>query len=190
MMNRRTELLRLFFCAATAVVAAGGLGVSLTSCSPDDAPIPPVAGKPLPQDGRIAVEVPINGEMKTVHITRHALEDLAARKCARDRTARTDNRLCSGSFASTIQGIDAQDEDAAMLAIRSSANICTDALCFERNEVCAGYFIEEVAKSPSAQEVIDDGGLAGDPLIRLDRLELKDSEALALGLPLGQQAQC
>ncbi len=186
-MNRRSEFLRLAFCVVTAVTAAGGLGVSLTSCSPDDAPVPPVAGKPLPQDGRIAVEIPIAGEYKTVHITRHALEDLAARQCARERSQRTDTRICSGSYGSTLNGINAQDEDAAMGAVKESPNLCVDALCFERNEVCAGYFIEEVAKSPAAREIVDDsspGAGGGDPLFRLDRLELKASEALALGLPI------
>lgn len=96
--NRNSINLRFLGCLLFSLVWTGTIGGSLVSCSPDDAPIAPVAGKPLPQDGRIAVEVSVGGEFKTVHASRHAIEKFAAKWCLGERSFKTDTKMCGGGL--------------------------------------------------------------------------------------------
>lgn len=185
--NKNSTALRFAGCLLFALVWSGAIGGSLTSCTPDDAPIPPVAGKPLPQDGRIPIEVSAGGELKTVHASRHAMENFAAKWCLAERATRTDNKMCGGDSASdivqrSIAALAVTDEPGVTALVMGAPDKCGETLCFERNEVCAGYLLEEIGKSASAREFdIAQIEVLGTS-VTIGDLELTENEIAAVGI--------
>ncbi|CAN5551552.1 hypothetical protein BH09MYX1_BH09MYX1_44340 [soil metagenome] len=188
MVQRNAVALRFLGCLVVSLIWTGAVGGGVTSCSPDDAPIPLVAGKPLPQDGRIPVEVSVGDAFQTVHVSRHAIENFAARWCLGERSFKTDTKMCGGDASSdvvqrSLAAISVVDEPSVTSLVMGAPDKCGETLCFERNDVCAGFLLEEIAKNADAREFeIGDGIEPLGTSVTLADLELTENELAAVGL--------
>ncbi|MCA9600310.1 MAG: hypothetical protein KC776_43700 [Myxococcales bacterium] len=123
-------------------------------CDPTPADDPPSdvqpTGTPLPQDSVIPVEVWSNGEWMKIHPSQAGMERLAQQWCLYQRTFVEDDKLCG--LANTT-GSTQQTGIADLPPASTPMALCTVGLCVQRNEVCAGYMLEELGRSPLQREL-------------------------------------
>ena len=170
---------RLTLLLATALGTGGAIG----ACSPDSPPPDDGPATPLDQTGRIPVQISLKGAFVTVHPTQAALEQVAALYCNAQRSFSTDTQICGGidRYTRIRSGILAKNETAADNLVAASPDKCGDGLCFERNEVCAGYTLEELAKSPIPRLIDPSQFPAAGLTFTLSQLALTETELAGLG---------
>ena len=152
---RRIAALALAACAMTA------------ACKPDPVEDPPSevapTGTPLPQDSLIPIEIEIeiDGEpfWMLVEAPQLGVERFAWQWCWFNRFLNEDTKVCGPSSETVTNAVAVVPMDEEGAPLFSSGlpgfdefQLCRVGLCVERNEVCAGYFLEERARSPLQEE--------------------------------------
>lgn len=137
-------------------VAIVGVSVALgSSCKPAPVDDPPSdvkpTGTPLPQVSNIPIQAWTGTDWMTVHPSQLGMERLAQTWCTYQRTFIEDDKACGTTVAQAVlqpPGI------ANLPPSGGDFAVCNLALCVQRNEVCAGYMLEELGRSP-LQRVLD-----------------------------------
>lgn len=145
------------------------------TCKPaavDDPPssVPPT-GTPLKQDSAIPVEVLIGDQWLTVKPSQEAVERFAAAWCLADNVQHADSQVC-GQSLTMPQGVDMLSQPAVT---PTDFNACKVGLCVERAHTCAGYLLEEMARSPTGRR-FDPGTLGLRDIRLVDQLALSEVE--------------
>ncbi len=126
------------------VMAFGSFALG-AACDPEPEPEPdPDAVHPLPQRSIVMVEAEVGETWVTLPVPQAGMERLARQYCWRDRFT-TDNILCRRDL---IGGVDPLAEFTREDVADPTFDVCQVSLCRARNEVCAGFFLEEAARSP------------------------------------------
>lgn len=124
------------------------LAASVMGASCDD-PAPAIEARvatPLPQESVVLVEVEAaGGTWVTMPIPQEGMERFARKWCAYERSDTSDARMCRTQTVPTAWYTEDFDPATASL---SSFSSCRTNLCRERNELCAGFLLEEIARSP------------------------------------------
>ncbi|MCA9626683.1 MAG: hypothetical protein KC766_03405, partial [Myxococcales bacterium] len=127
--------------------------VIVVGCKPDPVDDPPsevpVEGTPLEQDALIPVEVLIGDNWVTVHPSQTAIEAFAGGWCLADNALNSDTQVCGTQRVAMPQ--------TPFLARPSLApsgfGACNAGLCVERAHTCAGFLLEEAARSPRSRQL-------------------------------------
>lgn len=131
------------FVAAFASFALGA------SCDPEPDPPPEdVTIQPLPQESIILVEAELNETWVTLPVPQDGAERLARTLCYEDRRM-TDMKVCEDEDAGLIT---TDWEDTSLPG--NSQEECQRTLCRARNQVCAGYLLEEMGRSPLPRTLV------------------------------------
>ena len=142
-MNWRNRLLQV------GCILVGSLGLG-ASCGDEELPVIPLASGPIPppkpQESIVVVEVDVPSVgWVAIPVPEEGMERLARTWCWAERKNSTDTTLCTTALGS-IDPLEVWDP-VPELGTATVAK-CQDALCRQRNETCAGYLLEEVARSP------------------------------------------
>ncbi len=107
-------------------------------------------GTPLPQESVIPIQVWTGDDWMTIHPSQLGMERFAQQWCSYQRTFVEDDKVCGAMATSPVPpppGILDLPQNGSELGL------CKVALCFQRNEVCAGYMLEELGRSPLQREL-------------------------------------
>ena len=136
-----------------------GLGIVLgalsmgASCGDDEPepPPPPEVATPLPQESIVMIEAEVGSadlnEQRWVPlpVPQAGIERLARLYCWYERMDTTDNKLCHRRM---VRGIDPLEEFERDSLAGANLGMCQANLCLARNETCAGFMLNEAARSP------------------------------------------
>ena len=127
---------------------------SFSGCLPSEADDPPSDVQPtgtrLPQESVIPIEVWTGDDWMTIDPSQLGMERFAQQWCSYQRTFVEDDKVCGAMATSPVPpppGILDLPQNGSELGL------CKVALCFQRNEVCAGYMLEELGRSPLQREL-------------------------------------
>ncbi|MBX3185332.1 MAG: hypothetical protein KF915_22090, partial [Polyangiaceae bacterium] len=132
------------------------VGAALPGCKPSavDDPIGdvPPAGTPLPQRSEIPVEVRVGDEWMTVKLSQEALEQFAAQWCLAENVQRADRTLC-GTHRFFDDLLVTHIPSEPVVSSPDAFNLCHQGLCVQRVHTCAGYFLEEISRTPTPKRL-------------------------------------
>lgn len=129
-------------------VAAATLGGCKPAAVDDPPSLVPPTGTPLVQDSAIPVEVLIGDAWVTVKPSQESVERFAAAWCLADNARNTDSQVC-GSGRMPAVNLSVMFDQPTLAP--TDFPLCNAGLCVERAHTCAGYLLEEMARSPTGR---------------------------------------
>ncbi len=119
----------------------GALAIGASCEEEPPPPAEPDVIRPLPQESVVLIEALVGERWVTLPVPQEGAEHLAQLWCNSERATATDSKLCGGVDESYEEWTDSSNPGTNLAA-------CQATLCQARNQVCAGYFLDEMGRTP------------------------------------------